>query len=129
MSSIVLNIIRKRNPAFQFDNQVDSSIFVRFILENALGLIRGLKLLFLFKKPQMAVLGRRVRFIYTSRIKLGKNAKFGNFVTLQALGTEGIQIGDNVSLGDYSKIVVSTSLNNIGQYIKIGDNVGKDLEN
>lgn len=124
MSSIVLNIIRKRNPAFQFDNQVDNSIFARFIFENALGVIRGLKLLLLFKKPKMAVFGRRVRLIYASRIEIGKNAKFGNYVTLQGLGSEGIKIGNNVSLGDYSKIVVSTSLNNIGQYIKIGDNVG-----
>ena len=43
---------------------------------------------------------------------------------LSGLGKEGISLGDNVSIGAYSRIVVSTSLNNIGKGIKIGNNVG-----
>jgi acetyltransferase-like isoleucine patch superfamily enzyme len=36
----------------------------------------------------------------------------------------GITIGDNVSIGSDSKVIVSTSLNNIGIGITIEDNVG-----
>jgi acetyltransferase-like isoleucine patch superfamily enzyme len=50
--------------------------------------------------------------------------KLGDQVYLSALGSEGITLGDNVGLGAFSRIVVSTSLNDIGSYIRIGNNVG-----
>lgn len=70
------------------------------------------------------MLGKRVSFFNTPKIKFGKFLKLGNDVHLSALGKMGILIGDNVGIGSCSRIVVSTSLNNLGKYIKIGANVG-----
>lgn len=50
--------------------------------------------------------------------------KLGDQVFLSALGNEGITLGDNVGLGAFSRVIVSTSLNQIGTYIRIGNNVG-----
>ena len=48
----------------------------------------------------------------------------GNDVSISALGKEGVFFGNNVGIGDFSRVIVSTSLNDIGSYIKIGNNVG-----
>ena len=124
MNTIVLNLIRKRNPAFSFDSNVSFSILLGFILQQSFNMLRGLKLLFYFKNPKMALFGPHVKLVYPSKITLGKHLKLGRNVVLQGLGKEGIILGNNVSLGDYSKLVVSTSLHHIGAYIKLGNNVG-----
>lgn len=40
------------------------------------------------------------------------------------MGKGKLILSNNVSIGAYSRIVVSTSLNNLGEYIHIGNNVG-----
>lgn len=72
----------------------------------------------------MAMLGKRVSFFHTPKITFGRFLKLGNDVHISALGRQGIEIGDNVSIGAFSRVVVSTSFNQLGEYIKIGNNVG-----
>lgn len=55
---------------------------------------------------------------------MGKWLRLDNHVYISALGKGGVIIGDNVGLGAYSRLVVSTSFNNMGKHIKIGNNVG-----
>ena len=50
--------------------------------------------------------------------------KLGDNVYLSALGKDGIIIGNNVSIGSFSRVIVSTTLENLGSLIKLGDNVG-----
>lgn len=124
MKIILEKIIRMRNPAFRFDPALDGGTLLRFALVQAGSILRGLKLLFLFKKPRMIMLGKGVRFFNAGKIRLGRFVKLGDKVYMSALGREGITLGDNVGLGAYSRAIVSTSLNNIGSFIRIGNNVG-----
>jgi acetyltransferase-like isoleucine patch superfamily enzyme len=78
----------------------------------------------LFPQVRDIYSGLLVTWNYVHRITFGRFLKLGNHVTLSALGTVGITIGDNVSIGSDSKVIVSTSLNNIGIGITIEDNVG-----
>jgi acetyltransferase-like isoleucine patch superfamily enzyme len=43
---------------------------------------------------------------------------------VSALSKNGIQFGNNVSIGAFSRIIVSTTLNNLGDKIVIGNSVG-----
>lgn len=113
-----------RNPAFSFDEAVDSRILLEFFTTQIISMIRGLKVLIRFKNPKLMLLGRGVRFEVIGRIRWGKFLKIGRHTTLSGLGTEGISLGNNVGLGAFSRIIVSTSLNNVGKGITIGDNVG-----
>lgn len=70
------------------------------------------------------MLGARVKFFMTTKIHWGKFLKIGNEVYLSALGSEGIWFGDNVGIGAFSRLIVATSLNEIGIGIKIGNRVG-----
>ncbi len=124
MKGIIQSIIQLRNPNFKFDPNLNTAALLQFIWQQVWSLIRGGKWLLRFKNPKMALLGRGVRFFNASKIKFGKFMKLGDVVYLSALGTEGIQLGNNVSIGAYSRVIVSTSFNDIGKFIKIGDNVG-----
>jgi len=87
-------------------------------------MLRGLRVLLLGKLPKGLLLGKGVSFWYSHKLSFGRFVKLGTRVSLQALGREGITLGNNVSIGDYGKLVVSTTLDQPGMGIRIGDNVG-----
>jgi acetyltransferase-like isoleucine patch superfamily enzyme len=124
IKSILQYLIRRRNPEFRFDVALNSSALTQFVWIQFRGLMRGLKLLFRLRLPRMLMLGKRVSFFNLSRIRFGKFLKLGDDVHLSGLGLQGIVMGDNVGIGAFSRVVVSTSLNDIGTYIRIGNNVG-----
>jgi acetyltransferase-like isoleucine patch superfamily enzyme len=124
MKAIIEKIIRLRNPQFNFDPKLNNSTLVSFLWLQIFSLIRGWKMLLYLKNPRMALLGKRVSFFNTSRISFGRFLKLGDGVFIGALGKKGVIIGHNVGIGAYSRVVVSTSLNDLGEYIRIGNNVG-----
>ena len=81
-------------------------------------------MLFFGKNPKGMILSSGVSMTCMSRISWGKYTKIGKNVKLSGLGKEGITLGDNVSIGDYSQVIVATTLQDIGLGIKIGNNVG-----
>ena len=124
MKSLVEKVIRLRNSEFRFDDNLNSGALISFVWGQFWSLIRGWKLVLRFRNPRMAMLGKRVSFFNLSKIRFGRFMKLGDQVYLSALGSDGITFGDNVGIGAYSRVVVSTSLNQIGTYIRIGNNVG-----
>lgn len=124
MKGLLTSIIRLRNPRFSLAAAVDSRMVFTFVFHTAVSLLRGLQLFLRGKYPKGMLLGKGVLFQHLHKISFGRFVKLGRQVSLQALGRKGIALGNNVSIGDYSKLVVSTTLDNIGQQISIGDNVG-----
>ncbi|WP_428225811.1 acyltransferase [Flavobacterium sp.] len=124
MKSIIQKIIRLRNPNFQFDANLNSFALLQFIWIQGLSIFRGLKVLLFFKNPKGIMLGKGVTFFNSPKIKWGKFLRLGNYVYVSALGRNGVAFGNNVSIGAYSRIIVSTSLNEIGDSIVFGNNVG-----
>lgn len=57
-------------------------------------------------------------------IQIGKWTKIGKGAHFDALGKHKLTIGKGVTIGAYSHIIISTSYNNLGEYIRIGNNVG-----
>lgn len=124
MILVIENIIRKRNPNFRFHKDINTGAIIAFVLSNVWALFRGLRWLLYFRNPKMALLGRGVRFFNVSKISFGKFLKLGDGVYISALGRDGVRLGDNVSLGAYSRVVLSTGFNEPGAFIKIGNAVG-----
>ena len=83
-----------------------------------------MKIVFSFRKPQLLFFGKGVRLFYTRNIIFGKWVQLEEYVFVSALGKELISFGNNAKIGAYSRIITATSFNNIGEYIKIGNNVG-----
>jgi acetyltransferase-like isoleucine patch superfamily enzyme len=117
-------IIQKRNPNFSFDSQVGLGVLLGLSVNKLVCSIRSLKLLFRFRVPRYLILGRGVKFFNLPKIKLGRWVKLDDFVFLSALGKGEIRIGDNSGIGAFSRIVISSSFNNLGAHIHIGKNVG-----
>ncbi len=124
MKKIFEKIIQFRNPNFKFDEGLNDYALFQFLWNQAWSMLRGLKLILLGKNPKAALLGRNVHFFNAPKIKFGKFLKLGNHVYISALSKNGVTLGNNVGIGDFSRIIVSTSLNQVGDYIKIGNNVG-----
>lgn len=124
MKKILEFIIKKRNPNFSFDPELNALALWSFVFNQSCGMLRGLKLVLLFKNPKLAILGKGVQFFNSPKISFGKFMKLGDQVTISALGKKGVILGNNVGIGAYSKVIVSTTFNNLGEFIKIGNNVG-----
>lgn len=124
MKSLISRIIRLRNPNFSFSAEIDNRMVLSFLYRTGFSMLRGLRVLLLGKWPKGLLLGKGVSFLYSHKITFGRFVKLGHRVALQALGGGGITMGDNVSIGDYGKLVVSTTLNHPGKHIRIGDRVG-----
>jgi acetyltransferase-like isoleucine patch superfamily enzyme len=124
MKKFIVKIIQLRNPSFQFDEALNTSALFQFIFIQISSLIRGFKVVFCLRNPRGMMIGKGVTFFNISKIKWGKFLRLGNQVYVSALSKNGIHFGDNVSIGAFSRVIVSTSLNNIGNKIVIGNNVG-----
>ncbi|MFK8162946.1 MAG: DapH/DapD/GlmU-related protein [Lewinella sp.] len=124
MKALLSRLIQLRNPDFSFSPDVDDRMVLSFLSHTGLSLLRGLRVLLLGKLPKGLLLGRGVSFQYVHKISFGRFLKLGRQVSLQALGRDGISLGNNVSIGAYSKLVVSTTLNHLGTHIRLGNNVG-----
>jgi len=124
MKTFVEKIIRMRNPRFRFDEALKLSDLLLFMYDKALFLIRGLKPLFRFRYVKFLMLGRGVRFFKFWNMEFGKFVKLGHYVYLNAWGRGKISIGNNSGIGDFSRLVISMSMNEKGEFIKIGNNVG-----
>jgi acetyltransferase-like isoleucine patch superfamily enzyme len=122
---IITNYIRKtKNKDFQFDEKISSSVLLSFLSTKSWALLKGFKFFNFKHRGKLIFLGRNVRFFNRKNMRLGNNLSIGDYVTLSALGKAPLHIGDNVNIGAFSQVIISTSLNNIGEFIRIGDNVG-----
>lgn len=124
MNHLFTRIIRLRNPDFSLHPASGSDLLIGFGWITALQLVRGLKVLFRGRNPRLMMLGKGVRFRYFSRISYGKMLKAGDYVLFSGLGKAGIKLGNQVSIGSFSQVIVSTSLNDPGEGITLGDRVG-----
>lgn len=124
MKKLLQKLIQLRNPDFKFDDGLDSAALIQFFWIQGIAIIRGLRVVFYFKKTKGLMLGKDVTFFNPSKIYWGRFLRLGNYVAISALGKNGIWFGDNVSIGAFSRIIISTSLNNLGDSIVIGNNVG-----
>lgn len=124
MIRIITAVVRLRNPHFSIHKAVSCRLLLEFVFLQIGNLLRGLRLFILKPKAKVALLGKGVRFFNSRAIQIGQFVKIGDHVTLSALGTGGIILGNNVGIGDFSKVEVSTSLQEPGLFIRIGNQVG-----
>ena len=124
MKNIVEKIVQKRNPNFKFDESISNSMLLALFFDKSKYFIRGLKIIFSLKTAHYLMLGKNVKFVHLKNIVLGKWVKLEDYVYLSAFGRGQIKIGNNSGIGSYSRLIISMSFNNLGEYIHIGDNVG-----
>ena len=124
MKSLLEKIISKKNKStFKFDHQILFSDIFILTLNNIRRYIRGKSIIGL-RKNKLMFLDRGCRFLFRRNISIEKNVRIGQYCTLSGLGDKGITLKNNVSIGAFSNIITSMTLNKIGHSISIGENVG-----
>jgi acetyltransferase-like isoleucine patch superfamily enzyme len=124
MKTLLETLIRRRNPQFKFDESITIGIILSLLIQKSLYFLRGLRVLMRARKPDFLLLGRRVKFFNLKNIKWGQWVKFEHDILVSALGKGKIVLGQNTSIGAFSRLIISTSFNNIGSHIHLGENVG-----
>ncbi len=122
--SLITNIIRQKNPNFKLDESVSMSLILELVIQKITQKTRSVKLLLHGKSAQQMFLGKGVQFFNLSNIKFGKWIQLEDYVYVSGLSKQPVEFGNNVRIGAFSRVVASTSFNNIGEYIRIGNNVG-----
>lgn len=123
MKKIVEKIIRLRNPYFKIDERISIRILILFSMQQMFLMLRSARLLLYWRLPKKMLLKRGVTFFNLSGIKYGSYLKLGEFVHLSALGYGKIVLGNKVNIGAFSRVIISTTLNELGSHIHIGNNV------
>ncbi|MEM6725345.1 MAG: acyltransferase [Bacteroidota bacterium] len=124
LRSLLIKIVRRKNPSFTLDPAVTSSVILRLMWIKFWAFARGFRILLAGKKPKMLLLGRGVQLFNTRNIQFGKWVNLEDGVYVSALGKRPIVFGNNVKIGAHSRVICATSFNHIGEHITIGDNVG-----
>ncbi len=124
MKGLIEKIIQWRNPHFQFDNNLTSRMLLQMCEDYFVKFIRGFSLLGHGKLAKGLFIGKSVQLIHPQNITFGKMVKLGDYVKLAAAGQGTISIGNNTGIGDFSRIIISTSYNKLGEHITIGNQVG-----
>jgi acetyltransferase-like isoleucine patch superfamily enzyme len=69
-------------------------------------------------------IGRNVELRNRKFIKIGKGVTLGDAVLIDGLSRDGVVLGNNVNVGEYTRIEASGTITDIGKGVKIGDNTG-----
>lgn len=114
-------ISKLKKEKFELDINIPISYFISFFFSKILcgiyGMTRMLSTKRVFIHPTAVVKSR-------SKIYYGRNFTIGRECYVDALSTNGLVCGDNVSMGFHTHIDLTGSLKNIAKGIKIGNNVG-----
>ena len=113
---------RAKGEEFSVDPQLADSYLARTIMSRVLMRLRG-RLRFPLRRPAPA-LGTRVELRGKSRLQLGAGVSIAPGAVIDAMSTEGVRLGANVSVGRNTRIECVGSMRHLGRGMTVGDNVG-----
>ena len=107
----------------KFDKEVTLSEKINYILRYIESIIRGnIKFLFHKKNSYKILIGRHTTIRNKKRIHFDGRLKIADYVELDGLAKNDIYFGKNVSLGKYTIMRGSSSIQTLGKGIKLGNN-------
>jgi len=125
LKHLIAKIIQLKNPSFEFDKAVTTSVLMELTIFKLGCWLRSLRFLLHLKFHPTLFLGRNVQLQYKNSIHFGQWNQIEDNVFISALGKKkAVEFGNNVRIGAFSRIITSTSFNKIGYTISIGHNVG-----
>lgn len=100
--------------------------FLSIMVSKGISAFRGVLFIKPFLKSSKGVIfaesGAKIQF--GNKVKAGSGLNLMKSSLINALSYEGVEIGDNFTLGKYSIIECTGVLRNVGNSLKIGNNVG-----
>lgn len=129
MKKLISYIIsRLRSEEFSIDANIPTTYLIRTAIGKFIAYIYGLIIL----RHRNCFISPSATIKCPSKIRFSGDKHFlmvGRHCLIDALSTEGILLGDGVSIGEYTNIECSGSLKHVGKGIIIGNNVGLGSRN
>lgn len=123
LTKLVNNIISKiKGKQYAIDYRISSSYLLLLLCVRVLMFLRG-KSSFI-RNQGMLFIGKSVSVRAKRLISFGKGISIDDGCFIDALSSEGIVFGNNVSLGKRTVIECSGSLRHLGVGLVVGDDVG-----
>lgn len=76
------------------------------------------------KNEGLLFVGHKVRIKCKTKISLGKCVTLADHCYIDALSKNGIQLGNNVSVGKFTRIEATGNMQHLGEGMRVGNNVG-----
>lgn len=110
---------------FYLDHRIDIQYIIKMMISMLINLIRGnIKTLFVKKKNFIIFIGKKTKIKMKKKVILGMGVNIGDQVIIDALSRDGIIIGNNVRIGDFSRILCTGTIRNLGKGFSLGNNCG-----
>lgn len=123
MKSIISKILSFiKSEKWELDQRIPNSYLILFFITKGVMLIRGFINFFTFK--HLILIGANSKLYCKSLMKFNGTINIDRNCIVNALSSDGIVFGKNVSIGKFTTIECSGSLKNIGKGLIIGNNVG-----
>lgn len=113
---------RIKGDDFHIDPEIPPAYMIMTFLKRALMKIRGV--LRFPRSSSRPFIGRTVSIACSRNLRLGRNVTLHDYSYIDAMAAKPVRLGDNVSLGKFTRIECSGSLSTKGVGITVGNNVG-----
>jgi acetyltransferase-like isoleucine patch superfamily enzyme len=123
----VNNLINKikKSSDYEIDQGVSAYLLINVLIRRGIYFLRGLFYkLTLARSKGYLFIGSHVSLRYSKLISVGQGVTIDDYVVIDALSKNGVNIDDNVSIGRGTIIQCTGVLKNLGEGIKIGRNTG-----
>ena len=123
MKKLFRSIVQKfKGKDYKLDERIPATYLLGMIISRMImaargGISRVQHKGFLFIAGHVTIKAR-------SKIKAGKTVSIARGCFIDALSTEGVELGNNVSMGKNTRIECTGNLQSIGKGIKVGNNAG-----
>jgi acetyltransferase-like isoleucine patch superfamily enzyme len=75
-------------------------------------------------RGKLIFVDKRTQLKCKSKISFGRSVTIGKYCSIDGLSTDGIQLGDNVSIGPNTDIICTGQLQHLGKGLVLGNSVG-----
>lgn len=123
----ILNYIAQKlgRKNYHIDNELSSYDLIGYSTRKAWSALRGFMFKIQLKRSAgLFFKGKNVRIRFPKHLSIGKSLTLGDGVLIDALSTNGVYIGNNVTIKDGSIIECTAVIQNMAEGLRIGDNVG-----
>jgi acetyltransferase-like isoleucine patch superfamily enzyme len=132
----ILNVLRKalntfisriKNESYVIDERIPTGYLVRQVRVRVFMKLRGL--LRFPGRPNPPFVGSGAVILCKSKVSMGRGVSIGEKAFIDALSTDGVRFGDNVSVGRNTRIECTGNLRHLGKGLIVGDDVGLGTDN
>ncbi len=126
MVKIIGNLISKiKKEEYILDSEFTTHDLIYIVLNKLCDYLRGkYKSIGIKGTKRNIFIGKNVKLLHKSHIKFGNGVQIKDYVEINGLCRNGINLGNNASIGKYSIIRGSGSLQKLGKGLTVGENFG-----